>query len=151
MLRLQLSFWLHMELWEKYGLMGNISVYPYKLIFHFPTNKAHLLLDEMGSQGAGRRVQRGCSWELHRLMGVRSEGSPQVATGGIPVLLGAPVAARRFSAPPDALLPASSVVPNAGCQVGDEECLKNSDAESTVISFSLCSQGHNCLWKKSCK
>ena len=85
------------------------------------------------------------------MMGVCLEGSPRAATGGIPAPLGAPVAAGRFSAPPDALLPASSVIPNAGCQVGDEECLKNSDAESTVISFSLCSQGHNCHWKKSCK
>lgn len=151
MLQLQLSFWLHTELWEKYGLMGNISVYPYKPIFHFPTNKAHLLLDEMGSQGAGRWVQRGWSWELHRVMGVRSEGSPRAATGGIPAPLGAPVASRRFSGPPDALLPASSIVPNAGCHVGEEESLNNSDAESTVISFSLCSQGRDCRWKKSCK
>lgn len=71
------------------------------------------------------------------------------ATVGIPVPLGTSVPAWRFSAPPDRLRPASATIPNAACQVGDKEHPKNSDAESTVMSSSLYSQGHSCLGKRA--
>ena len=71
------------------------------------------------------------------------------ATVGIPVPLGTSVPAWRFSAPPDRLRPASATIPNAACQVGDKERPKDSDAESTVMSSSLCSQGHSCLGKRA--
>ena len=94
----------------------------------------------------------GPGWQQHlraTLGTVVQAGRGQGRCAGIPVPLGTPVGAWRFSAPPDTLRPASATIPNAACQVGDKERPKNSDAESTLMSSSLCSQGHRCLGKRA--
>lgn len=61
---------------------------------------------------------------LQSIMGVVLEVSMLAAAVGILVPLDTPVAACRFSAPLNILLPASSIVPNASYLVVDKECLK---------------------------
>lgn len=83
------------------------------------------------------------------IMEIGFEVSPWVVA--IPVPFDTPVAVWKLFTPPNTLLPAFSVALDAHFLVGDQECLKSSDAKSVVISFSLFPQRCNCYWKRAVK